>query len=753
MYKKLLHQVVLPISALVLLQACDSLSFSGSDSGKSVDEDTDPVNFSALNTEPTNFNVCSGDALTIVSASSEHDHDENFEPDNVFDGRLSSDSRWSTNGIGRAIVLDLGSSQTISSIKTAWYKADERQAYFDIETSQNSSTWTPVVSDGVASGTEGFVTNDIAETTARYVRIVGNGNSDSSWTSLIEVEILGCSDSQPVDIPPVDPPPVTSCSRYDNLLVTSASSDDDHGDDYGPRNVIDNNLDSDSRWSSYGSGNSVVLELDQLSTVRRVATAWYKADERQAFFDVRTSTDNSSWNTVLSQATATGTEGMLEFELADSAARYVEIRGLGNSASDWNSLIEVDIQGCGTVDPADEPPTPPAPTQPASPAPTPPAPTPPPTSDGGEINVVFNGTFENALSGWSQIEPAQGSSDTYEGIGSGKVFDSGSISQSLFLIPQSRYRVAAWLQGNPTLGIRVGGETFSVTGSEPSGSGEYKRVEFEFDSDGADTGEVFLRATSSSDSVRADNIEVVKISNNTNGSPPIDPNTVFDFGIWEVEGESPITREGTLRFDALDQCVVTPNGNGCRHEQKVITTERHGLTEQYEFFSATIEANLSRGSETIVVQHHPEATGTLSALYLSDREDARPGEENGIARDGIFDVVATVRKPGSTDNNYVVFGTVRSGEQFDYQVVNDHGVLTMTALGKTETITSADSSNSYLKFGNYVQARDPVTGDRMDLDKPLDSDDREPFLDYYDSKGITESVVIFRDILYQRTID
>ena len=77
----------------------------------------------------------------------------------------------------------------------------------------------------------------------------------------------------------------------------------------------------------------------------------------------------------------------------------------------------------------------------------------------------------------------------------------------------------------------------------------------------------------------------------------------------------------------------------------------------------------------------------------------------------------------------------------------------MTALGKTETITSADSSNSYLKFGNYVQARDPVTGDRMDLDKPLDSDDREPFLDYYDSKGITESVVIFRDILYQRTID
>ena len=154
-----------------------------------------------------------------------------------------------------------------------------------------------------------------------------------------------------------------------------------------------------------------------------------------------------------------------------------------------------------------------------------------------------------------------------------------------------------------------------------------------------------------------------------------------------------------------------------------------------------------------MAQHHPEETGTLAALYLSDRNQANPSVENGIASDGIFDVYATVRIPGSLENEVVVFGTVSNGVPFDYEVINDHGVLTMTALGETFTLTSADSSSSYFKFGNYLQARDPVTGERIDLPKPHTPDAREKFLDYYRALNITESIMTFRNVEYERVID
>ena len=266
-----------------------------------------------------------------------------------------------------------------------------------------------------------------------------------------------------------------------------------------------------------------------------------------------------------------------------------------------------------------------------------------------------------------------------------------------------------------------------------------------------------VKASPSLNDSRIDNIKIVKISNNpTVGSPPADPNTVFDFTIWEVEGESPVTRDGLLAFNALQQCVITPNGNGCRHEQKVQTSERYGLTEQYERFSANIEANLSHGAETIVVQHHPQDTGTLSALYISDNnlQGVITNVENGIASDGIFDVYVTVRKPdGTRENDIVVPGTVSSGEVFHHEVINDHGRMTMRGLGNTATVTSADSSSSYLKFGNYQQARNAFTRARLELNKPHPPKTRVTFLDYYAANGFTQSTVIFRDVFYQRIID
>ena len=155
---------------------------------------------------------------------------------------------------------------------------------------------------------------------------------------------------KPESLPEPESLITSSCDRMDNLTIVDAQAIGESTDDHSPSHAIDNNLNPESRWSSDGQGNSITFDLGSLSTVRQVSTAWYKADIRQAFFDVQTSTDNRNWKTVLDGAIAEGREDMIAFDLPDSEARYVRVVGQGNSDSSWNSLIEIDIIGCGTVD-------------------------------------------------------------------------------------------------------------------------------------------------------------------------------------------------------------------------------------------------------------------------------------------------------------------------------------------------------------------------------------------------------------------
>ena len=382
------------------------------------------------------------------------------------------------------------------------------------------------------------------------------------------------------------------------------------------------------------------------------------------------------------------------------------------------------------------------------------------------VEVVLNGTFENDLEGWTELEPALTTAQAFEGNGGAKLNNSGSVSQRVFLEPSSIYRLTAWIEGDPTVSVLVDGRTVSVSGTDTlctqCGNGtEFVPVTLEFETGNADFGEVSVTASASASDSRVDNVSVYKISNNpVVGPQPVDPNTVFDYSIWALEGDNPITRDGLLAFHALEQCVVTPNGNGCRHEQKIQTSARFGLTEQYERFSADINATLSPGSETIVAQHHPEGTGTLTALYLSDTSTPveYPNVVNGVPNDGIFDVYVLIRNglvdaDGTVLNDAFILGTIESGDTFNFEVINDHGEITMTGLGRTGTVTSADSSNSFFKFGNYHQARDPVNRERIVLEKPLDDAAKPLFRAYYSSYNITESTLVFSDVYYERVID
>ena len=76
-------------------------------------------------------------------------------------------------------------------MKIAFYSGDTRTSTFDIQTSNDGSSWT-TRSSRTSSGTStALETFDFTDVSARYVRILGHGNSANLWNSYTEVEVWG----------------------------------------------------------------------------------------------------------------------------------------------------------------------------------------------------------------------------------------------------------------------------------------------------------------------------------------------------------------------------------------------------------------------------------------------------------------------------------------------------------------------------------------------------------------------------------
>ncbi|PRX98081.1 F5/8 type C domain-containing protein [Allonocardiopsis opalescens] len=132
-----------------------------------------------------------GDELEVseVTASG----DDGNEPENTLDGDLGT--RWSDEGDGVWIEYDLGSVRQVGSVGLAWHRGDTRRHDFEIRTSDDGTDWTTRYegsSGGETLREEVYALGEPAD--ARYVRIVGSGNTDNDWTSITETRILGGQD-------------------------------------------------------------------------------------------------------------------------------------------------------------------------------------------------------------------------------------------------------------------------------------------------------------------------------------------------------------------------------------------------------------------------------------------------------------------------------------------------------------------------------------------------------------------------------
>jgi len=124
-----------------------------------------------------------------ASAVTASTHDGNL-PAGAVDNSLAT--RWSANGDGQWLQLDLGTTRTVSHVRIATYNGDTRQTRFDLQVATTPGAWTNILTNTLTSGTTtGEETFDFDDVPARYVRYLGHGNTTNLWNSVTEVSVFG----------------------------------------------------------------------------------------------------------------------------------------------------------------------------------------------------------------------------------------------------------------------------------------------------------------------------------------------------------------------------------------------------------------------------------------------------------------------------------------------------------------------------------------------------------------------------------
>jgi hypothetical protein len=287
-------------------------------------------------------------------------------PGNTVDNDLAT--RWSGNGDGAWLRFDLGTTRSVTRVRIAAYRGNERRNRFDLQGSTDGTNWTAILTGTESSGTTTLEdTFDFAPAAARYVRYVGHGatlnaGGTSVWNSVTEVSLFESAGAPTATPTPVTPTatstPTPTATPTSNLTPTPtptatpgpvvyvespyASVTASTNDGNLPGNTIDGSL--ATRWAGSGDGAWIRYDLGATRTVGHVTIAVYNGNARQNRFDLQVSTDNVQWTTVVPGGLTSGTTTAEEtHDFADVSARYVRYLGHANTVNTWNSLTEVSV--------------------------------------------------------------------------------------------------------------------------------------------------------------------------------------------------------------------------------------------------------------------------------------------------------------------------------------------------------------------------------------------------------------------------
>jgi F5/8 type C domain len=267
---------------------------------------------------------CKKLSIPNVSTNRQVNREEPGEATRAIDSKL--DTRWIADQKGSYIQADLGKRAILCSVDIVWYKGDSRTYNFVISVSNDGQTFRDLVS-GKSTGTTVMPERyNIPDTSARYLRVTVNGNSDNSYASIYELSINGRECSVP------------------QISHVSATGNDGNV----PQNTVDNNL--NTRWSNFGFPSWIQYDLGKSQPVCNVDIAWYRGDLRVNTFTVSVSNDGINFVPIFSGQSSGRTTGLEPYNVPDTMGRYMRITVTGNTENSWSSITEVRINGGAIIE-------------------------------------------------------------------------------------------------------------------------------------------------------------------------------------------------------------------------------------------------------------------------------------------------------------------------------------------------------------------------------------------------------------------
>jgi F5/8 type C domain/Putative Ig domain len=242
-----------------------------------------------------------------------------FPASNAVDGNLGT--RWSSAfSDPQWLEVDLGSTQSICQVTLNWEAAYGKA--FQIQTSPDGTTWTPVYS--TTTGTGG--TQTLAVTgSGRYIRMYGTARGTQYGYSLYEFSVYGPASGG------------GTCGTTNVALNKTATASSLENAGFPASNAVDGNL--GTRWSSaFSDPQWLEVDLGSTQSICQVTLNWEAAYGKA--FQIQTSPDGTTWTPVYS--TTTGTGGTQTLAVTGSG-RYIRMYGTARGTQYGYSLYEFSV--------------------------------------------------------------------------------------------------------------------------------------------------------------------------------------------------------------------------------------------------------------------------------------------------------------------------------------------------------------------------------------------------------------------------
>jgi hypothetical protein len=141
---------------------------------------------------------CQTAPIASVTASNSlknnNNNNNNDTPDKALDNNFNT--KWTANGFGSFLQLNLDTIKNICGIDIAWYKGDKQQNIFMISTSKDGNTFSDVLRGTTIGSSKDFVNYKIMPNIdAKYVRLTsygaksGDNNGDNKSVQIAELRV------------------------------------------------------------------------------------------------------------------------------------------------------------------------------------------------------------------------------------------------------------------------------------------------------------------------------------------------------------------------------------------------------------------------------------------------------------------------------------------------------------------------------------------------------------------------------------